>query len=129
MLNLDTHMVVTLLNGDLNKQEYELISIETLAISAIVLWELAKLVQLKRLKLDLDGQEFREFLRHVMVIPISLEIALKSTRLDFHPDPADEIIAASSLVEQVPLLTRDTKLLRGIFDASAPSSTCRESQC
>ena len=84
MLNLDTHMVVALLNGDLSKQEYELISIETLAISAIVLLELAKLVHLKRLKLDLDGQEFREFLRHVMVIPISLEIALKSTRLDFH---------------------------------------------
>ena len=112
MLNLDTHIAVAVLNGDLNSQEYGLVSVEPLAISAIVLWELAKLVQLKRLKLDLESQEFREFLRQVAVIPITIEIAVKSTQLDFRSDPADEIIAATSLVEQIPLLTRDARLLK-----------------
>src|SRR2546421_11374940 len=36
---------------------------EPLAISGIVLWELAKLVQLKRLELDFEDAGFRAFLR------------------------------------------------------------------
>jgi len=83
-----------------------------MAISAIVLCELAKLIQLKRLKLDMDSQQFHAFLRQVTVIPITLEIAVTSTRLDFRSDPADEIIGATSLVERVPLLTRDRRILR-----------------
>lgn len=112
MLNLDTHMAVAVLSGSLSKRELALISAEPLTISSIVLWELSKLVQLRRLTLDLESQGFREFLRQVLVFPITLEIAIKSTRLDFQSDPADEIIAATSLVEGVPLLTRDKKLLK-----------------
>jgi PIN domain nuclease of toxin-antitoxin system len=77
-----------------------------------VLWELAKLVQLHRLTLDLENLAFRQFLTHVLVFPITLEIAVRSTQLDFRSDPADEIIAATSVVEGVPLLTRDRHLLR-----------------
>ena len=39
--------------------------------------------------------------------PIDLTVARASTRLDFTSDPADEIIAATSVVHNVPLLTRD----------------------
>ena len=35
-----------------------------------------------------------------------------STRLDIDSDPADELIAATSIVHKVPLLTRDRVLLR-----------------
>jgi PIN domain nuclease of toxin-antitoxin system len=110
MLNLDTHLVVALLDGSLNSRETALVSVEPLGISSIVLWELAKLVQLKRLKLDFECSEFREFLRQVAVIPITFKIARTSTQLDFRSDPADEIIAATSVVEDIPLLTRDRKL-------------------
>ncbi len=65
-----------------------------------------------RLGLDLDGPEFRTQLRSVTVIPITLEIAQQSTRLDFSSDPADEIIAATSIVEKIPLLTRDKRIRR-----------------
>src|SRR5262249_51208476 len=112
MLNLDTHVVVALLDGSLTTEETALVSAERLAISSIVFWELAKLVQLKRLEMDFDSRVFREFLRHVIVIPISFEIARKSTQLDFRSDPADEIIAATSIVERIPLLTRDARLLK-----------------
>jgi len=37
---------------------------------------------------------------------------MTSTRLDIQSDPADEIIGATSIVEQIPLLTRDKKLLK-----------------
>jgi PIN domain nuclease of toxin-antitoxin system len=60
----------------------------------------------------MESAAFRQFLSHVLVFPITLEIALRSTQLDFRSDPADEIIAATSVVERVPLLTRDRKLLR-----------------
>ncbi|HLH31965.1 MAG TPA: type II toxin-antitoxin system VapC family toxin [Terriglobia bacterium] len=112
MLNLDTHLVVALLDGSLNSREIALVSTEPLAVSPIVLWELAKLVQLGRLEIDLDSPEFREFLRQVSVIPLTLEIAQKSTQLDFQSDPADEIIAATSVVAGIPLLTRDRKILK-----------------
>ena len=112
MLNLDTHMAVAVLSGDLTSHEFKLVSAEPLAFSSIVLWELAKLVQLDRLSLDLESAAFRLFLGHVLVFPITLEIAVRSTQLDFRSDPADEIIAATSVVERIPLLTRDRKLLR-----------------
>ena len=112
MLNLDTHIVVALLSGDLRKREHKVVAGESLAISGIVLWELAKLVQLKRLELDFEDAGFRAFLRTVTVVPITLDIARQSTELDFRADPADEIIAATSIVENAPLLTRDARILR-----------------
>lgn len=112
MLNLDTHILVDLLAGDISERERDLISNESLAVSDIVLWELAKLVQLGRLSLDMDSVAFRRSLRHLTVIPISIQIARKSTELDFSSDPADELIAATSVVERIPLLTRDKKILR-----------------
>ncbi len=46
------------------------------------------------------------------VLPITLEIARQSTQLDFTSDPADEIIAATSIVENIPLMTRDRRIRR-----------------
>jgi PIN domain nuclease of toxin-antitoxin system len=112
MLNLDTHILVSILNGDLSPREHELVLKNELAISGVVLWELAKLVQLGRLVLDLDSAEFRQCLRQVFTFPITLAIARTSTRLDFTSDPADEIIAATSIVERIPLLTRDRRILK-----------------
>ena len=60
--------------------------------------------------MDLESVEFREWLRQLTVFPISLEIARQSTQLDFSSDPADEIIAATSVVENMPLLTRDRRI-------------------
>jgi PIN domain nuclease of toxin-antitoxin system len=111
MLNLDTHILVSILNGDLTPREHELVVKNELAISGVVLWELAKLVQLGRLAMDLDSAELRQCLRHVSILPITLEIARTSTRLDFSSDRADEIIAATSIVEDIPLLTRDRRIL------------------
>ncbi len=95
MLNLDTHILVALLTGDLTPREAALVKEHELAVSDIVFWELAKLVQLGRLVMDLDGVSFREAVRSITVFPVSLEIALQSTDLDFRSDPADELIAGN----------------------------------
>jgi PIN domain nuclease of toxin-antitoxin system len=110
MLNLDTHILLHAVAGKLTKHERELLAGERWSISAIVLWEIAKLVQLGRIEVDLDDAEVVRTLAAVEVWPITAEIARTSTRLDVRSDPADELIAATSVVHNVPLVTRDPKL-------------------
>jgi PIN domain nuclease of toxin-antitoxin system len=112
MLNLDTHILLGLLFGELRDREQRLIHGESLAISDIVLWEIAKLAQRGRIDIDFDDPKFIKAMRQVTVYPVSVEIARQSTELDFRSDPADEIIAATSVVERIPLLTRDRKILK-----------------
>ena len=107
MVNLDTHILIFALIGEIRPEEWSLLSRRRWSISSIVLWELAKLVQLGRVELDLDDREVVRTLSQIHVWPIDLAVALASTRLDFRSDPADEIIAATSVVHDVPLLTRD----------------------
>jgi len=111
MLNLDTHVLLHAVGGKLTAREKRLLQTDRWSISAIVLWEIAKLAQLNRIELDLDDAEVSRVLGAVHVWPITADIARTSTRLDVHVDPADELIAATSLVHNVPLITRDKKLL------------------
>ncbi|HKT12391.1 MAG TPA: PIN domain-containing protein [Terriglobia bacterium] len=112
MLNLDTHIVVSLLNRTLTAEEYWRIADEELGLSDIVFWELAMLGNRRRVALDFDAPIFRSFIGSVKVFPITMEIARQSTQLDFTSDPADEIIAATSIVENIPLMTRDRRIRR-----------------
>ena len=107
MLNLDTHIVIFAVEGEIRSDERRLLAQNRWSVSSIVLWELAKLVQLGRVEIDLDDRDVVRVLSRLHVWPIDLSIARVSTRLDFRGDPADEIIAATSIVHDVPLLTRD----------------------
>lgn len=112
MLNVDTHVLLHAVTGALRPGETRLLSADRWSISAIVLWEIAKLAQLGRIEVDLDDPEVVRALARVHVWPLTREIARASTRLDIRSDPADELIAATSIVHNVPLLTRDPKLLK-----------------
>lgn len=112
MLNLDTHMLIHALRGDVRSRERTLLAAHSWGVAAIVLWELAKLAQLGRITLDLDDAEVVRVLSGIHVWPLDFAIARASTQLDFHGDPADELIAATSLVHGVPLLTRDRRIRR-----------------
>ena len=107
MLNLDTHIPVFALCGELRARERELLERDRWSISAIVPWELARLVQLGRVAVDLDDRDVMRTLSTVHLWPIDFGVARASTALDFRGDPADELIAATSMVHGVPLLTRD----------------------
>ncbi len=110
MLNLDTHILIYAMVGSLTPKERTMLSSDQWSISGIVLWELGKLAQLGRIDIDLGEREVRRYLGQIHVWPLTLEIALATQQLDFRSDPADEIIAATSIVHQIPLLTRDKKL-------------------
>ncbi len=111
MLNLDTHILVFALTGVLNEEEQQLLSKNPWSISAIVLWELSKLVQLGRIDVDLERPKVERALRRIHTWPLSWEVCRQSCRLDISSDAADEIIAATSIVENIPLVTRDRALL------------------
>ena len=112
MLNVDTHVLLYAVTGALRPGEIRLLSARRWSVSAIVLWEIAKLAQLKRIEVDLDDPDVVRVLSRVHVWPLTREIARMSTRLDIRSDPADELIAATSIVHQIPLVTRDRALLR-----------------
>ena len=112
MLNLDTHILIDALQGSLSKREEKLLTADPWSISAVVLWELSKLVQLGRVEMDLDSVEFNRALSRIRIWPIDLPTSIQSTRLDFKSDPADELIAATSILHRIPLLTRDKRNLK-----------------
>ena len=112
MLNVDTHVLLYAVTGALRPRETRLLRADRWSIAAIVFWEIAKLAQLGRIEVDLDDPDVIRVLARVHVWPLTREIARTSTRLDIRGDPADELIAATSAVHQVPLVTRDRALLR-----------------
>lgn len=112
MLNLDTHILLHALLGKVTGRERRLLIAHPWSISAIVLWEIAKLAQLRRIELDLDAPLLVRTLAKVHVWPIDLAICQAIRSLDFRGDPADELIAATSLVHDIPLLTHDRAIRR-----------------
>lgn len=112
MLNLDTHIVLYALTDELTSRERTLLAKDSWSISAIVLWEIAKLAELGRIEIDLDSPELSRVLSGLQTWPLTLDICRAIQALDFDADPADEIIAATSIVHRVPLLTRDRRLRR-----------------
>ncbi len=112
MINLDTHIFLFALEGQLKANETKLLKTEPWSISSIVIWEITKLTQLGRIELDIDSAEFSRALGQVQIWPIDLRVCREIPSLDFKGDPADEIIAATSVVQNVPLLTRDRAIKR-----------------
>ena len=110
MINLDSHVLIFALAGTVSEKERRLLAGNTWSVSAIVLRELAKLVQLRRIVMDLEDPRIVRTLSALHVWPIDLAVSVQSTRLDFSGDPADELIAATSVVHNVPLLTRDRQI-------------------
>jgi PIN domain nuclease of toxin-antitoxin system len=112
MLNLDTHVLIYALAGRLSARERRLLESDSWSIAAISLWEISKLAQLGRIEVDLDGPELTRLLARIHTWPLTFEVCRAIRDLDFRGDPADELIAATSVVHRVPLVTRDRQIRR-----------------
>lgn len=112
MLNLDTHILLYALTGDLTRREVSLLSRDAWSISAIVIWEVSKLSELGRIEIDLEHPELIRTLARIETWPLTLEVCQAIRTLDFKGDPADEIISATSIVHRIPLVTRDRRIRR-----------------
>jgi PIN domain nuclease of toxin-antitoxin system len=88
---------------------------EPASISAITLWELAKMVELGRLEIDQTLDLWLEEIENhplLSVVPITAQIAAESVGLGagFHKDPADQIIVATARCLNLRLLTADERI-------------------
>ncbi len=117
MILLDTHIWVWWANRDARIPPaiaHQLTARESagLGVSAISCWEVAKLVEYKRLSLKLPVQDWiAQALAYpgIQLLPLTPEIAVESTQLPspFHKDPSDQIIVATARIYDVELATCD----------------------
>jgi PIN domain nuclease of toxin-antitoxin system len=88
---------------------------DELLLSAISLWEFAKLLEKRRLAISCDPEEWmNEALQmpQLRLVPLSPSIAYRSTILPqpFHDDPADQIVVATARDENATVLTSDRRI-------------------
>jgi len=85
-------------------------------ISAISCWELAKLVERRRIGFTIPTLSWiRRSLTEndIRIADLTPEIAVESTKLQgFHRDPADQIIVATSRVLGIPVVTADQRIIQ-----------------
>lgn len=111
MILLDTHILVDVLDGKLRARELAKLHADAKwGIADITLWELAMLHQAGRIALDVGDAAVRSALAPLQIYAITPDVARQSCQLDFKSDPADHLIAATSIVHNVPLMTRDARI-------------------
>jgi len=118
---LDTHIWLWWLLGDTRLSPKEAQVLDELppeqrpALCVISLWEVAMLVELGRVQLDLSLKDFLQRAcspETVRLIPLSADVVVEMNTLpsSFHRDPADRLIVASARVEGLALATHDRKI-------------------
>ena len=121
MIVLDTHVLLWWVSNpeQLSKKAQSIIERTILEgsiyISSISTWEIAMLVERKRLALTMDVKDWItrcEAIPYIKFVPVTKGIAIKAVQLtgDIHNDPADRIIVATALSMGVALVTMDQKL-------------------
>ena len=121
MIVLDTHVLLwwvsnpELLSKKARSTIEKTISEGSIYISSISTWEIAVLVDKKRLALTMDVKDWItrcEAIPYIKFVPVTNGIAIKAVQLtgDIHNDPADRIIVATALSMGVALVTMDQKL-------------------
>ncbi|HUJ51380.1 MAG TPA: type II toxin-antitoxin system VapC family toxin [Bryobacteraceae bacterium] len=121
---LDTHILVWWRQDfkRLSKTQAQLLTNleekgQVAALSAISLRELAKMIQQRRIEVDMPLEPWlADVASHPLLtlLPISPRIAAESVRLgdDFHRDPADQIIVATARCHDLTLITADERIRR-----------------
>lgn len=120
MIVLDTHIWVWWVHNDeqLSEAYKEYIrerEHDGLGVSAISCWEVAKLVEYKRLELPVPTSDWFDMALHypgITLLALTPQIAIESTQLPppFHKDPADQIIVATARIYDCPIVSLDRKI-------------------
>ena len=84
--------------------------------SSISIWELGVKVQRGKLEIGISIDEFARRIHKsgiIELLPVTTQTWLRSLELDWdHRDPADRVIVATALLQDVPLITADTEIRR-----------------
>jgi PIN domain nuclease of toxin-antitoxin system len=120
---IDTHILIWSLIEKDKLTQNEITSISQaqldglLLISSISLWEIAMLVNKKKINVFARVVDFLadiENLHGIQIIQIDSKIASESISFtnNFHGDPADRMIVATAKVHSANLITRDQKIIQ-----------------
>ena len=121
MIVVDTHIIIwnalkpEMLSGKAEKAISAANNSDGIIFCEISLWEIAMLMHKERLSIDIEYTEFIQLIlesNKYVFRGITPEIAWLSTGLfsDNNKDPADRIIAATSIIENANLVTTDNEL-------------------
>jgi len=118
---LDTHIWVWWVHGSTQLSETHHAYLQAqeeqgFGVSIISCWEVAKLVEYRRLTLPCPVAEWLDqalAYPGVRLLDLTPRIVVESTQLPgtFHRDPADQLIVATARVYSCPLVTADTEIL------------------
>lgn len=118
MVILDTHSWIWYVTESpkLSKKAQNLIKeSEQCGVSAISCWEVAMLIEKKRIGFSIPIEIWMEMalnFNKIKFIPLSPEICILSSKLEnFHGDPSDRIITATSIIKKSVLITKDDKII------------------
>ncbi|MBD2518257.1 type II toxin-antitoxin system VapC family toxin [Nostoc sp. FACHB-973] len=120
MIILDTHIWIWWVdNSERLNQKYrnwiEEYQSQGLGVSIISCWEIAKLVENRKLAFSISVDDWiTAALAYpgVQLLELRIPIILESTKLTgFQKDPSDQIIVATARIYDCPLLTADAKIL------------------
>ncbi len=120
MILLDTHILLWWQNKpELLSEKYRVIldsGREATAISTITCWEIVTLLQKGRVELPypyLDWIRIAIDKSNIQLLDVNLDVVNEVFRLptNFHNDPADRLIAATSITHRAKLATMDRELI------------------
>ena len=120
MIVLDTHVLIWLAEGSprLGKKSLSLIDnalkAEELFVSVISFWEVAMLIEKRRLEMQMSVTLWRKSLidNGLKEVDLTGDMVVYSANLnDFHGDPADRMIVATAISLTATLCTADEKIL------------------
>lgn len=123
MITIDTHIIIwdalkpEMLSETAKKEILKANNSDGMIISDISLWEIAMLVKKDRIEIGIGYLDFIDLVmlsNKYIIQPITPKIADLSISFskDINADPADRLIAATSIFTSTSLLTADKNLLQ-----------------
>ena len=121
MITIDTHIIIwdalkpEMLSETAKQEISKANNSDGIIICDISLWEIAMLVKKGRIEIGASYLEFINLIKasnNYTILPITPEIAELSTTLpsEINGDPADRLIAATSIITNTYLITADKNL-------------------
>lgn len=110
-VSLDADVLADAVSDRLSEREKAVIDSSEIVVSPLAIRKLASLIRRGRVRdLDIDDPRLDALVDGADLVQITPDMAERAVQLGLRSGPADEIIAATSILLEAPLLTRDQHL-------------------